>query len=87
MGTRDELLKAVACRYRSAPRAEKGRILTEFAEISGYHHKHADDRCGAGMSWTGPDPGPSAACMTMPCARHWSSVSVVPGARGFSLTG
>lgn len=42
MGTRDELLKAVACRYRSAPRAEKGRILTEFAEISGYHRKHAE---------------------------------------------
>lgn len=42
MGTRDELLKAVACRYRSAPRAEKGRILTEFAEISGYHRKHVE---------------------------------------------
>ena len=42
MGTRDELLKAVASRYRSASRAEKGRILTEFAEISGYHRKHAE---------------------------------------------
>lgn len=42
MGTRDELLKAVALRYRSSTRAEKGRILTEFAEISGYHRKHAE---------------------------------------------
>lgn len=42
MGTRDELLKAVAERYRGASRAEKGRILTEFAEISGYHRKHAE---------------------------------------------
>ena len=42
MGTRDELLEAVASRYRSSTRAEKGRILTEFAEISGYHRKHAE---------------------------------------------
>lgn len=42
MGTRDELLKAVAARYRAATRSEKGRILTEFAEISGYHRKHAE---------------------------------------------
>jgi hypothetical protein len=42
MATRDELLDAVAARYRSATRAEKGRILTEFTEISGYHRKHAE---------------------------------------------
>ena len=42
MGTRDELLKAVAVRYRSSTCTEKGRILTEFAEISGYHRKHAE---------------------------------------------
>jgi len=42
MGTRDELLAAVAARYRAATRTEKGRILTEFAEISGYHRKHAE---------------------------------------------
>ena len=42
MATRDELLEAVAARYRSAGRAEKGRILTEFTEISGYHRKHAE---------------------------------------------
>ena len=42
MGTRDELLEAVVARYRAATRPEKGRILTEFAEISGYHRKHAE---------------------------------------------
>ncbi len=42
MGTRDELLEAVAARYRAATRTGKGRILTEFAEISGYHRKHAE---------------------------------------------
>jgi len=42
MGTRDELLEAVAARYRGATRTEKGGILTEFAEISGYHRKHAE---------------------------------------------
>ena len=41
MGTRDELVEAVAARYRSATRAEKGRILDEFAEMPGYHRKHA----------------------------------------------
>ena len=41
MGTRDELLEAVAARYRTATRTEKGRILTEFAEIAGYHCNHA----------------------------------------------
>lgn len=42
MGTRDEILEAVAARYRAATRVEKGRILTEFAEITGYHRKHAE---------------------------------------------
>lgn len=42
MATRDELLEAVAARYRAAKRTEKGRILSEFVEISGYHRKHAE---------------------------------------------
>ncbi len=42
MATRDKLLRAVTARYRSASRVEKSRILTEFAEISGYHRKHAE---------------------------------------------
>ena len=42
MTTRDELLGALVARYREARRVEKGRILTEFAEITGYHRKHAE---------------------------------------------
>jgi hypothetical protein len=41
MATRDELLEALTARYREASRAEKGRILTEFASVTGYHRKHA----------------------------------------------
>ena len=40
--TRDELLDALVARYREAGRAEKGRILTEFARVTGYHRKHAE---------------------------------------------
>ena len=41
MATRDELLAAVAVRYRESPRAEKTRILDEFAGVTGHHRKHA----------------------------------------------
>ena len=42
MATRDELLGALVGRHGEARRAEKGRILTEFAEVTGYHRKHAE---------------------------------------------
>ena len=41
MATRDELLSSVVGRYAEARRVEKGRILTEFVEVTGYHRKHA----------------------------------------------
>ena len=41
MATRDELLDALRGRYGEARRVEKGRILTEFAAVTGYHRKHA----------------------------------------------
>ena len=41
MATRDELLEALTARYREAGRAEKGRILSEFASVTGYHRTHA----------------------------------------------
>ena len=41
MATRDELLAAVAARYQSSGRAEKTRILDEFAAVTGHHRKHA----------------------------------------------
>lgn len=40
MAMRDELLEALTARYREASRAEKGRILTEFASVTCYHRKH-----------------------------------------------
>jgi hypothetical protein len=49
MATRDELLAAVAARYRSSIRAEKARILDEFAAVTGYHRKHAMRLLRAGL--------------------------------------
>lgn len=40
MGARREVLSAVAGRYRSARRADKGRILDELCATS-WHRKHA----------------------------------------------
>src|SRR6056297_3604393 len=59
MSTRDESLDAVALRYRSATRLERGRILTEFVEISGYHRKHAERllRRGPVVDRSRPRPG------------------------------
>jgi hypothetical protein len=42
MATRDELLARVGARYRVGSRGEKGRILAEFLEVSGYCRKHAE---------------------------------------------
>jgi len=42
MATRDELLEKIGARYRDASRREKGRILAEFLEVSGYCRKHAE---------------------------------------------
>jgi len=36
-----EYLKAIHPRYREAARAEKGRILDEFCQVTGYHRKSA----------------------------------------------
>jgi hypothetical protein len=41
MATRDELLTALTGRYQSSGRQEKGRILDEFAAMTGHHRKHA----------------------------------------------
>src|SRR5215468_548627 len=41
MATRDELVAAVSGRYRASSRAEKSRIVDEFAASTGYHRKHA----------------------------------------------
>jgi len=41
MTMRDELLGAVAARYRSSVRSEKTHILDEFAAVTGHHRKLA----------------------------------------------
>ena len=41
MGARREVLAAVADRYRSEGRQEKGRILDELTATTGGHRKHA----------------------------------------------
>ena len=41
MGARREVLSAVADRYRSAGRVEKGRILDALCRTTGWHRKHA----------------------------------------------
>ena len=58
MATRDELLSALVVRYREGSRAEKGRILTEFAEVTGYHRKHAARLLRATTRLDRPRPRP-----------------------------
>jgi hypothetical protein len=58
MATRDELLTALTGRYQSSRRQEKGRILDEFAAMTGHHRKHAMRllRAGACDRRNGPRP-------------------------------
>jgi hypothetical protein len=41
MGARREVVSVVMERYRSAKRAEKGRIFDELCATTGWHRKHA----------------------------------------------
>src|SRR6478752_5650580 len=58
MTTRDELVAALSGRYASGSRKERGRILDEFAAVSGLHRKHAMRllRAGQGNRRFGPRP-------------------------------
>jgi len=49
MATRDELVVALAGRYAASNRMERGRILDEFAALSGLHRRHAMRLLRAGI--------------------------------------
>src|SRR5260370_3865664 len=59
MAARDELVGAIAGRYAQGDRAERGRILDEFAAVTGFHRKHAMRLLRAGQVTRryGPRPG------------------------------
>ena len=59
MAARDELVAAIAGRYAQGDRAERGRILDEFAAVTGFHRKHAMRllRAGPVTRRCGPRPG------------------------------
>src|SRR5437588_10720665 len=59
LAARDELVAAVADRYARGDRGERGRILDEFAAVTGYHRKHAMRllRVGQVNRRCGPRPG------------------------------
>jgi hypothetical protein len=59
MATRDELVAALAGRYASGSRKERGQILDEFATVSGLHRKHAMRLLRAGRSRQRSDPRPA----------------------------
>jgi hypothetical protein len=70
MATRDELVVAVGRRYARSDRAERGRILDEFTQLTGFHRKHAARVLRDGRADSCGDHGAGAGSMTRPCARH-----------------
>src|ERR1700736_1984055 len=59
MTTREELVAALAGRYGSGSRKERGRILDEFAAVSGLHRKHAMRLLRAGQPGRRSGPRPA----------------------------
>src|SRR6202163_2664522 len=59
MGNRDELVVALAGRYAASNRMERGRILDEFAAVSGLHRKHAMRLLRAGQPGRRSGPRPA----------------------------
>jgi hypothetical protein len=54
---RQELVQAVAVRYRAARGVEKRRILDEFVAVAGYHRKHAIRVLNGAPAMQGPRAG------------------------------
>src|SRR5262252_9038740 len=59
MAARDELVAAIARRYAQGDRAERGRILDEFAAVTGFHRKHAMRLLRAGQVTRSCGPRPN----------------------------
>ena len=67
MATRQELVQAIAERYRAATRKERRQILNEFVTLTGYHRKHAIRALAAPAK---PSAGGfTRACTTRRCAK------------------
>jgi len=58
MTTLDELVVALAGRYALGSRADRGRMLDEFAVLTGHHRKHAMRLLRAGISNGQSNPRP-----------------------------
>src|ERR1700709_28780 len=56
--TRDEWVVALAGRYALGSRADRGRMLDEFAALTGHHRKHVMRllRAGTSSGASGPRP-------------------------------
>jgi hypothetical protein len=70
MATRDELVAAVGQRYARADRAQRGRILDEFTQLTGFHRKHAARVLRDGRADGRGDRGAVVGSTTRPCARR-----------------
>ena len=70
MATRDELVVALAGRYAASSRKERGRILDEFAAVSGLHRKHAMRLLRAGQPGRRSGRGRRGGSMMMRCEKR-----------------
>ena len=61
MGARHEVVAAVAERYRSGKRREKGRIPDELCAVTGWHRKHAVRALAGDRRGRGDEPPQRAA--------------------------
>ena len=73
MDQRSELLEAVGARYRNAAKAERTRILDEFAAVAGYQPP-------ADLKWDGSDARsrPTRTSVTSSSCTTTSAVKVAP---------
>jgi hypothetical protein len=70
MTARDELVTAIAGRYAQGDRAERGRILDEFAAVTSFHRKHAMHLLRAG-NVAPTDPSRSSTAIARPARAVW----------------